>query len=142
MRLLSLVELSMGWEGVGVGNFFLYISSSLVSSRVHNKTQLCILPGSALKVSAYNIYQNFLYKVKICHPFQLTGLFLNIFRQGQKNNVHYRRPCRYEFFAPPPSPRGGGGQGGPKKMQITTFYTILSTFYIKILPKINIYKMC
>ena len=36
--------------GRGGGQFFLYISSSLVSARLHTENWLCNLPRSALKV--------------------------------------------------------------------------------------------
>ena len=38
-----------GW-GSGYPNFFLCLSSSLVNPRFHTENQLCIMPGSALKV--------------------------------------------------------------------------------------------
>ena len=47
-------------------------------------------------------YENVIYKVKFCHPFLLSGCFLAIFRNGVKNNIHYRRPCmkkrEYEIY--------------------------------------------
>ena len=55
--MFGLVELS--WVGIlffvffclgGVGQFLLYISSSLVSARLNTETYLCTLPGSVLKV--------------------------------------------------------------------------------------------
>ena len=64
---MSLIELSIGLRGGGVWvNFYfiftllllyissslylLYISSSLVNTRLLTKTEICTLPGSALKV--------------------------------------------------------------------------------------------
>ena len=46
---LSLAKCGLGWGGGGV-KFLLYISSSLVSTRLHTETELNTLPGSALKV--------------------------------------------------------------------------------------------
>ena len=53
--MFGLVELVLELEIEGVGgsgypNFFLCHSSSLVNPRFHTENQLCIMPGSALKV--------------------------------------------------------------------------------------------
>ena len=40
----------MGWGGSGNPNFFLCLSSSLVNPRLYTENQLCVMPGSALKV--------------------------------------------------------------------------------------------
>ena len=48
--MFGLVELSWVGRGWGGGSIFLYISSSLVSARLHTENWLCNLPRSVLKV--------------------------------------------------------------------------------------------